>query len=229
MEIDDISTPMNARATSTTEFPVTACEATVPFGVSSASIAGQPLALPKPPYSRIVVLGDAGCRLSDWEKKYQACNNPSAWPFPQISASIAAYQPDLIIHVGDFLYRENACPVDQSGCAGSPFGDNWAAWNADFFSPASAMLGAAPWVIMRGNHETCARNPEGWFRYLDPRPYVPECQRFTDPYVIPLVDLNLAIIDSAEASDTTDSPDEVAAYRSQFAALAEMAPAGRGS
>mgnify|MGYP000167914488 CR=1 FL=1 len=61
-----------------------------------------------------------------------------------VAGAVAAWDPDLIVHVGDYLYRESPCPEGQSGCAGSPHGDNWATWNADFFAPASPLLGAAP-------------------------------------------------------------------------------------
>jgi hypothetical protein len=77
---------------------------------------------------------------------------------------------------------------------------------------------------MRGNHETCERNAGGWFAYLDPRPFQSECQRFTEPYLVPLVGVTLAAVDSAEAADTKDTPEEVAEYASQFEALAAVAP-----
>jgi hypothetical protein len=225
---DGFATAMMPRTPPSADFPVVACEATVPFGVEEASIAGQPLPIPDSPYSRIAVIGDTGCRLDAWEggSAYQACNDPAAWPFAQVAASVAAWEPDLIIHVGDYLYREDPCPDSEPGCAGSPHGDTWATWNADFFSPASALLDVAPWVVMRGNHETCARNAKGWFHYLDPRPYPAECQRFTEPYVAALNGLSLAVVDSAEAGDQTSTPEETAQYQRQFDLLAQLAPAG---
>ena len=228
MLIDERETAMAPRAASTEAFPVVACEATVPFGVKSASIDGQPLAIPAAPFSRIAVIGDTGCRLDSWDggSAYQACNDPQEWPFAQVAASVAAWQPDLVMHVGDYLYREDPCPESERGCAGSPYGDNWETWNADFFAPASSLLGVAPWVVMRGNHETCARNAVGWFRYLDPRPFKADCEQFTGPYVAPLNGLSIAAIDSAEAGDQTTTPEENAQYKRQFDLLAELAPAG---
>lgn len=224
LEIDGHAAVMAPRAAATAEFPVVACEASVPFGAQSAAIAGQALNLPDGAFKRIAVIGDTGCRLSDWDKAYQACNDPAAWPFAEIARSVAAWDPDLVIHVGDYLYREDACPSSVSGCAGSPFGDNWQTWKADFFEPVGPLLGSAPWIVMRGNHETCSRNPEGWFRFLDPRPFQGGCARFTDPYVIPTIGISFAVIDSAEASDTSDSPEEVQEYRRQLEALAALAP-----
>lgn len=224
--LDGRDTPMTVRAESTEDFPVVACEATVPFGVTSATILGQVLPLPDGPIERIAVIGDTGCRLDDWEKKYQACNDPASWPFAQVAASVAAWDPDLIIHVGDYLYRESPCPSSGFDCVGSPYGDNWATWSADYFVPASSLLGIAPWVLMRGNHETCDRNPAGWFRFLDPRSYSETCERFTEPYIVPVNGLTLAVIDSAEAADTKASPDEDAEYARQFDVLGRQAPEG---
>ena len=50
---------------------------------------------------------------------------------------------------------------------GSPHPDNWVDWRDDFFVPASRLLGAAPWVFTRGNHELCSRAGPGWFYLLD--------------------------------------------------------------
>jgi hypothetical protein len=50
-----------------------------------------------------------------------------------------------VIHVGDYLYREDPCPAAaQAQCGGTPSGDNYGAWNADFFKPAAKLLAAAP-------------------------------------------------------------------------------------
>lgn len=223
---DGRSSEMRQRTVPSPEFPVIACEATIPFGVATALIGDQALPVPSGPLNRIAVMGDTGCRLNDWEKKYQACNDPHAWPFAEVAAAVAAWEPDLIIHVGDYLYRESPCPATGVDCTGSPHGDNWATWNADFFAPASVALGSAPWVFMRGNHETCDRNPEGWFHFLDPGPYQSACQTFTAPYVAPLNGPTLAVIDSAEAADTNDTPEEAAEYTQVFKELGEMAPEG---
>jgi hypothetical protein len=224
--IDDLDVDMTRRAPASDAFPVTACEATVPFGTSSASILNQDLPLPRGPIRRIAVIGDTGCRVNDWEKKYQACNDSEAWPFARVAESVAAWHPDLIVHVGDYLYRESPCPTNFGGCEGNPHGDNWATWDADFFDPAASLLGSAPWIFMRGNHETCNRNPEGWFHFLDPRTYQAACQRFTDPYVVPLLGPAFAVIDSAEAADESDTPQETAEYTREFEVLGHIARPG---
>lgn len=222
--LDGRGVPMVVRAAASDAFPVTSCEAFVPFGVSKASVGDQILPLPSGPLERIAVIGDTGCRLNQWEKKYQACNDPAAWPFAQVAASVAAWQPDLIVHIGDYLYRESPCPSDGPDCIGSPFGDNWETWHADFFGPAGPMLGIAPVIFMRGNHETCGRNPEGWFRFLDSRDYQATCQMYTPPYVSAVNGFTYAAMDSAEAADDNDTAEEAREFTSQFDELARIAP-----
>ena len=224
--LDGFNVVMKSRSTPSEAFPVVACEAPVPFGTEVATIEGQELPLPNGQASRIAVIGDTGCRLNDWEGKYQACNDPEAWPFARVAESVATWDPDLIVHVGDYLYRESACPAGMDGCEGSPYGDNWATWNADFFTPVSPLLGVAPWVFMRGNHETCERNPEGWFAFLDARQVQATCQRFTEPYIAPVLGHSFVVIDSAEAADTTVTPAEQTEYARQFDLLSEIAPPG---
>src|SRR5205814_1316612 len=53
--------------------------------------------------------------------------------------------------------------------------DSWAALKAELFEPAAALFAVAPWVVPRGNHETCdtgrARESQGgaaFFLLLDP-------------------------------------------------------------
>jgi hypothetical protein len=191
-------------------FPVLTCEARVPAGTIQASISGQRLALPRAQPARIVVIGDTGCRLKD-NGDYQDCNRPEAYPFARIAALAAAWRPDLVVHVGDYHYRENACPADRPGCAGSPWGYGWDAWNADFFAPGQALLRAAPWVMARGNHESCNRGGQGFWRFLDPRALLPgrDCNDpandklgdFSDPYAVGLgKGAQLIVLDSSNTT-----------------------------
>lgn len=176
-------------------FPVLTCEARIPSGTSQASVSGHELALPRAQPNRIVVIGDTGCRLKN-NGDYQDCNRPAAYPFARIAELAAAWKPDLVVHVGDYHYRENACPADRPGCAGSPWGYGWDTWDADFFSPGQPLLRAAPWVMVRGNHESCARGGQGFWRFLDPRPLLParDCNdaandavgNYSDPYAVSL-------------------------------------------
>ena len=148
--IDGASVTMHERAAPDGAFNVRLCSATISKAAKSASVGGQALPLSKAQPDRIVVIGDTGCRIKG--SAVQACNDPKQWPFPVIAREAAKLKPDLVIHVGDYLYRESACPAGDTGCAGTSSGDNWPTWNADFFTPAAPLLAAAPWVIVRGNH-----------------------------------------------------------------------------
>ncbi len=103
----------------------------------------------------------------------QPCNDARQWPFAAIARKAADLKPDLVIHVGDYLYRgERVSGELMPDVRGTPFGDNWPEkkrWAADFFTPAQPLLAAAPWVFVRGNHEDCQRAGPGWTRLLAPR------------------------------------------------------------
>jgi len=189
-------------------FSVLTCEKSLPVTTRSANIAGHVLPLPKHDVQRIVVIGDTGCRLKKSDHAFQACNDPVQYPFAQVAQQAAAWKPDLVIHVGDLLYRENRCPDGNSGCQGSPWGYGFDAWNVDFFKPGQVLLQAAPWAMARGNHESCARAGQGWWRFIDPRPLVKgqDCNDaandnigdYSDPYAIPLGgDAQLIMLDTA--------------------------------
>ena len=126
---------------------------------------------------------------------------PRRWPFAQVVRLAAARHPDLVIHVGDYYYRETPCPPGERACAGSPFGDKWPTWRAEFFDPARPLLNAAPWVFARGNHESCSRGGRGWFRLLDAGPAPLACPATSPTFKVDLGDLNLYLVDSADAAD----------------------------
>lgn len=191
------------------EFPVLTCELALKKDLHSATVGGRSLPLPQAEPKKILVLGDTGCRMKKADNAFQPCNDAVAWPFKQVSDTAASFKPDLVIHVGDYHYRETPCPDGNAGCAGSPWGYGWDTWRADFFQPAAALLAAAPWVMVRGNHESCARAGQGWWRFLDPRPVAPgrDCNRdaddrsgdFSAPYVVPVGgDAQLIVFDSAK-------------------------------
>ena len=122
-----------------------------------------------------------------------------------------------MIHVGDYEYREDVCPAGNPGCAGSPHGYGWDAWNADFFRPAAPLFAAAPWIMVRGNHEDCDRAGEGWFRFLDPSPMQPACRDLTGDYVVRLGDFVVVVVDSAKVNDSAGADSEqVPILRRQF-------------
>lgn len=224
LTVDGRLAPMQRRAGEAPAFDDTVCDAAIAGDAKRIRVGERDL----PPLARaprrIVVLGDTGCRISGIS--VQACNDPAAWPFPSIAQRIGALHPDLVIHVGDYLYRENACPLALAGCAGSPHGDDAAAWAADFLTPAAPLFAAAPLVFVRGNHEACGRNGIGWFRYLDPHPPA-SCSDQTAPYAVELGDLRLIVFDSAIAEDVAPIAAHDAIYRAQFAQIRALATGAR--
>ncbi len=144
---------------------LTVCEASVSLSDKKTVMVGPTqLTIPAATApSRILLLGDTGCR--DAPAGSQDCT--SGWFFPQIASAAAALEPDLVIHVGDYTYRDN-CGRDVEGCDPNPDPKvrrlrDWSVWEDDFFAPAAPLLAAAPWVIVRGNHEDCAPQDErGW-------------------------------------------------------------------
>jgi len=217
-------------------FPYITCELTLAATTQSASIAGIVLPLPKVNPQRVLVLADTGCRMKKTDNIYQACSDPVAWPFPVVAATAVAMKPDLVLHIGDAHYRENACPSDIAGCQNSPWGYGWDAWQADFFKPGAALLAAAPWIMVRGNHEQCQRAGQGWYRFLDTRAYAAatSCDdpandntgNYSAPYGVMVgTDTQFIVFDSANAGaaalPTTDP--QFIAYQPQFQAVAQIA------
>jgi Calcineurin-like phosphoesterase len=215
--------PMRRRAAPSADFPVSVCAALLPAGAAHATIGGQPLPLPKPP-KRIVIFGDTGCRLKG--KAVQACDDPAEWPFAQVARLAAGHHPDLVIHVGDYYYRESPCPAGRAGCAGSPWGDNWTTWDADFFAPAAPLLTAAPWVVVRGNHEDCARGGPGWFALLDNGAAPLTCPATAAPMTVDVGGLTLYVLDSSGTEDMSAPPDAVAMFAAQLDVLKAHPPKG---
>ena len=183
-------------------FPVRSCEANVPSHVVALTFDSTPLPLPRGQPRRIVIIGDTGCRIQHTNGenyRLQDCNDSAAWPYAKIARHAAEARPDLIIHVGDYHYREAACPDGWIGCKGSPHGPGWDAWKADFFDPSARLFAAAPWIMVRGNRETCERAGEGWFRFLDANAMPKECSDFTEPIAITLGDFTFVVMDTASA------------------------------
>ena len=227
--IDNIALPMRTRSEPGGDFPIRVCSLPITPGAKLVTIDGVPVPLPVARPNRILLIGDTGCRLKD--SLVQACNDSVLWPF-QVGADVAStLRPDLVIHVGDFYYRETACPAGNLGCAGSPFGDTWASWRADFFSPARLLLETAPWVFVRGNHEECERGGLGWVRTLDPYPYDPKagrdgCLKTADPFVADIGGVSVVVMDTASAREERADEQEAALYREQFKSVAKLAPSG---
>jgi len=227
--IDGGAVKMTVRAEPGDNYPIRVCAMPIPSTAKAATIEGQPLALPVAKPKRILVIGDTGCRLKG--KQVQACNDAQLWPF-QAGASVAAYmKPDLVIDVGDYHYRETACPDGNAGCAGSPFGDTWDVWRADFFIPAGNLLSTVPWALVRGNHEECERGGKGWARTMDPYAFdaaqgASGCLGPQKPFTLDIGGVTVVMMDVSTAKEDKVDEKQAAAYKEQFQALSKLAPNG---
>lgn len=191
---------MTVRAAPTQDMAFTdmVCESTLPPGATEASVGSLSVPVRRANIRRLAVLGDTGCKIT--RTKQQACDESLAWPFAQIAASVAAEHPDLILHVGDLLYRKTKCTT--TGCMNSPFGITSAALQADFFTPAAPLLRVAPLLMTRGNHEDCAGDWIGWFRYFAFGPLPTTCPQFTAPFAVRLTARQqLVVMDTSAAKD----------------------------
>ncbi len=226
IKVDDNYLTMSMRGVPSETFSVNVCEVKVSEKAKSISIGDVKLSTLPAKVEKILVLGDTGCRIVKRKKDYiiQNCNDPVAWPFARLAKAAAEWGPDLVIHVGDYHYREAPCPENDSRCAGDISGDNWHSWQDDFFSPALPLLKKAPWVFVRGNHELCSRGGYGWFKFLDPNPFSEACVDKTDAYWVKFGEHMLAVIDSAEDSNIQPSLDSLQAPSSSLVWVALHRP-----
>ena len=135
----------------------TVCELPIDFTATTASavqFAGHTIPLPRTAPSRVLVLGDTGCRKEDHAND-QVCGG-AGWFFKTIADAALKTKPDLIVHVGDYVYRYN-CGWEVEGCGDGQLRE-WGYWDSDFFSQAVNILPTAPWVFVRGNHEDCSEH-----------------------------------------------------------------------
>jgi predicted phosphodiesterase len=190
------------------DFPVRVCEVAAPQGKDEVLLDGKALPLPHADIRRIVVFGDTGCRIK--KKKVQKCDNPDKWPYAEVAEHAAHAHPDLVIHVGDYLYRESC---RRSACEDMLIGYGWKVWEADFFKPSRPLFAAAPWIMVRGNHESCKRAAEGWFRFLYHVRPGGECPEMSPFFIADLGGLGFVVMDSAavagdDASSVQDDADD---------------------
>ncbi|WP_316301527.1 metallophosphoesterase [Aliisedimentitalea sp. MJ-SS2] len=215
------------------------CEAGIAQTAQGLSIG--PVALPPPAkvLDRVAVIGDTGCRVNYGE--VQNCTgdgNGPAWDYQGIADAAAKSKPDVVIHVGDMHYREHTSACGQS-CKHENIGFNWHSWEADFFHPSKTLMQAAPWIMVRGNHEDCGRAWRGWFYFLDPNPmsrstWPLDCPAasegekswfYTDPYSLEFDGVRVIVMDSSYIADDYHTPDPatVAQYASEFGMVEDMA------
>lgn len=227
--LDKKTERMLVRAEPNEDFDVLVCELPIPQHIESIEVAGRTLKpVPRDP-QRIAVVGDTGCRMKAgdaFDDGFQNCGDVNDWEFGKVADQVAAWQPDLIIQLGDYIYREEPCPDGCGNCQNSPYnapGQRMATWNIEFFKPGRPMLEAAPVVLVRGDHEECERAGQGFFRFLDAGENR-ACTDFSDPYALNFKDLQMIVMDTVQADDKSVSSKEIVArYAADFETVANLA------
>jgi len=252
-------------------FQVTVCEAQYPLDGTRMAVSGTSLHLPAVParVARVTVFGDSGCipghqngcrRIGDWPFAVMA--KAAAGATPDLVLHMGDYNyrgtPGNIrinqgggkaetVPVYDAGDNSSGVPCTLTGpylgqnSVGSETPDSWPTWKADFFEPAAKLLGAAPWIFARGNHELCSRAGPGYFYFLDTGSDLVEgsggqlaCPPaesagpliFRGPYRVDLGGLSVVVLDSANACDEGSlHQDHFNAQFKQIQSLVAEAPA----
>ncbi|MFJ9927899.1 metallophosphoesterase family protein [Streptomyces misionensis] len=240
-----VSTPMGS------QFPTTVCELAVPLAASNTVLEQSSVQaavvhpanrqLPLPDWTsanrprRVAVIGDTGCEVPVTGPAQNCANHQTGWPFPRIAASAAAVtRPDLVVHVGDYLYREDPAKENDKaanpGCTTAADRAGWDCVVADFFRPAEPLLATAPVALTRGNHEDCNAAQQGgaggaWFRYLaDVLRSDGRCITYSPTASIRAGTLNLVSVDSSFADPgDTGSTAQTAVFTRRFDAVNQAA------
>jgi calcineurin-like phosphoesterase family protein len=133
---------------------------------------------------KIVLFGDTGC------KPNQGCDS-NKWPFAKVASQATGEKPGLVVHLGDYIYQGN---------------DDWVTWKKYFFDPAKSLLEAAPWIVVRGNHERCSSSsgqyPLGFYLLFGDGPAMAcnSTAELAKPYAVDLSEqLRLIVADSVAA------------------------------
>jgi hypothetical protein len=174
-------------------------------------------ALPKK-IKKIAFIGDTGCRINMLFQ--QECNSLDSWPLKKNLDSIALHKPDFIIHVGDYHYRKTKCRNTKK--CGDIYGYNKEAWYTDWFEPAKEVAQQSPFLFVRGNHESCNRAYEGWFRYLDSYSLSSEkCENFVPSWFLDAGPVRFFIFDSSYGEDIFTTGNEIDIFERQFKKLTQ--------
>jgi predicted phosphodiesterase len=148
---------------------------------------------------KIAVIGDTGCRVHKFIN--QDCKND--WYFEKISNLLVEHNPDVIIHVGDYIYREHG------------YKDNWKTWQEEFFKPAENLLAKnIPFILVRGNHEDCKRNGNGWFNLFS-LVKKKECGDYSPIYSININNIEFVVTDSTIEEKLLEDIDYINSQYSQ--------------
>lgn len=159
--------------------------------------------------------------------------------------------PNLLVYDAGDEEPGPECRLDSpyvsqnAGYSDAP--DSWEKWRIEFFEPAGALLSTAPFLFARGNHELCSRAGPGWFYFLDassnleggtqlacppqgderpPSGSVLSHLVLTEPRLVDLGTLRVAILDSANACDDFAPSTTVDLYTEQLRTLIDHVEGG---
>ncbi|CEI84892.1 Calcineurin-like phosphoesterase family protein [Ehrlichia minasensis] len=204
------------------------CELLVPQTTEEIFIDNIEVPVINPQIRTIAIIGDTGCIVSFWRGKLyqQRCTSSEEWPLKKILSNVGQHAPDLIIHVGDYLYRADKC-VDVEKCGDVRGGDNDETWKADWLDPSMLVADKAPFLFVRGNHENCDRSYRGWFRYLDAHQSMSSadvCNNFTDSWVfnasrLDSGNLDFYVFDSSFGDEKNVLDSDIENLKKQFFSL----------
>lgn len=177
IECDGIGIATQSRFEGSDGFRAKTCFADV-SNCSKVSFGGNTREIKKS-IDKVAFIGDTGCRIKIGKKdkdktSFQECSDPNAWSAKEIAQTIASMKPDLVVHVGDYNYREkcdNKELCDKLGITSEDVGSGYNIWEKDFLEPFDSLLQSATFVFVRGNHENCDRSWEGYMSMLSPYPF----------------------------------------------------------
>ena len=185
------------------QFPVRVCELIAPRGKTSMTLAGL-----KPAVTRRRSAAHRGFRRHGLSHEVDAA--PGLRRTLGLSRDRKA-RGQISSRPGHPSWRLSLSGIFTGSpvCQQRPTGYDWKIWNSDFFEPSRALLAAAPWIMVRGNHEICDRAGEGWFRFLDHAPAPPECIPMSAFFVVEPGNLGFVVVDSAQiAREGGRAPDK---------------------
>ena len=147
-------------------FPILLCKLNIKDNIKKLVIGGINMNIPKfYDFKKIGFIGNTGCQLND--KKVQNCYKD--WKFANIAFNLLNKKPDLLVHLGGYVYREKC--NDSTLCQGINTGDNWDAWKDDFFEPIKYLLESTPLIFTYGEQEKCDKMGNGWRLFFGDKSY----------------------------------------------------------
>lgn len=160
---------------------------------------------------RFAVIGDTGCRLKETAKgsSHQNCNVSNEWPYPELIQSLVKEKFSFAIHTGDYHYREHCTDEKLCPTYSKSVGYGWNAWWDDFYDPTQPLFKKTPVLLVRGNHEDCARAFQGWAPLsADNKDFNSDCAAIEPYQWIELEDMVFINFDDSAFQDRKLSPEK---------------------